>query len=386
MKRALSLGIASLVLSIGAARADEAPPPPYATNLAQLDERLSADCAAGRFAGVVAPRKAGKVIYQHACGLADVTSQKPNTLSTRYKIFSVSKSFTETLVMMLADRHLIGLDEPARRYVPELPAEWSGLTIRQLLDHTSGIPDLTEKLLQAYQANPSAGYDGAMHTVLSGASAEDKAISGVPGSKFLYNNFGYEILARVIENVSHAPYEQVITKEIFNPAHMDTAEIARPAIKDGKLTGSQPSLNLAQGYNGNPGALESANSFQFVQIGAGAIYASAQDMFNFDSALSSGTLVSKNIVADCRAHAFVLFPEPNGVSYGCGWMNREIGEEPYFQHDGGTNGFNTDFARDPREGVAVVVMSNLGFTYPIASSIRHALMAILLTPQSRLHG
>ena len=375
MKRALNLCILSLLFSMGTVSADNAPPHDP-TTLAQLKVKLTADCEAGRFSGVVIARKAGEVIFQHVCGLADVASRKPITLGTRFKIFSVSKSFTGTLVMLLADRHLISLDEAARKNVPDMPEEWGAITIRQLLNHTSGIPDLTEKLLKAYQANASGLYDGAMHSVLTGASAEDKKITGVPGSAFVYNNFGYELLARVIENVSHKSYEQVITDEIFKPAHMDTAEISKPSISDGKLMGPQPSPGLAQGYNGKPGSLEPANSFQFVQMGAGAIYASARDMLNFDSTLSGGKLVSANIVTDCISNAFVV--RPNLVSYGCGWMDRKIGDELYFQHDGGNNGFAADFARDPDKRITVVVMSNLGFVDP--GDYRYPLMSILLNP------
>jgi CubicO group peptidase (beta-lactamase class C family) len=264
-----------------------------------------------------------------------------------------------------------------------MPEEWSGITIRQLLNHTSGIPDLTEKLLDAYEGNPSGGYDDAMHSVLAGISTEEKQFGGNPGTKFVYNNFGYELLALLIENVSHASYEQVITQKIFEPAQMDTAEIAKPSVLDGKLVGSQLSPGLAQGYNGKPGMLNPANSFQFVQMGAGAVYASAQDMLNFDSALFDGKLVSKEMVEECSAHAIMVLPNPNPVSYGCGWMNRKVGGEPYFQHDGGTNGFVADFARDPRENVAVVIMSNFGFAD--TRSIRNALMALILKPSSQIY-
>src|SRR6202012_2136805 len=114
--------------------------------------------------------------------------------------------------------------------------------------------------------------------------------------------------------------EQAVAEDIFEPAHMDTAEIAKPQVENGKIVGSLPSAGLAQGYNGKPDDLQPANSFQFVQMGAGAIYASAQDMLNFDSALSSGKLVSEAVMKDCVTNAFVVFPEPNSVSYGCGWM------------------------------------------------------------------
>ena len=373
MKLALSLCTSLSLVSAAIAWADTAPPPDP-TTLPQLEEKLAADCAAGRFAGLVIARQERRIVFRHVCGLANIATKAPFTDETRVKIFSVSKSFTGTLIMALVDRGGIALDEQARRYIPEMPAEWQQITIRQLLNHTSGIPDLTEKLLAAYQAHPASGWDGAVHDVLTHLDAQDKAIKGQPGAAFVYNNFGYELLARAIETVTHHSYEDEIAKIIFAPADMKTAEVARPKIVSGKIVGSQLTAGLAQGYNGKPGALQPAESFQFVQMGAGAIYANAQDLFNFDSALSSGKIVSAKVLDDCVRYAFVI--RPNAVSYGCGWMVRQLGNEAYFQHDGGNNGFAADFARDPKKGIAVVVMSNLGFVDP--SEYRYPLMKILL--------
>lgn len=180
--------------------------------------------------------------------------------------------------------------------------------------------------------------------------------------------------------MTHHSYEDEITKIIFAPADMKTAEIAKPRIENGKIVGSKPSVGLAQGYIGKPGALEPANSFQFVQMAAGAIYASAQDMFKYNSALSSGNIVSAKVLDDCVHNAFVV--RPNAVAYGCGGMVRQLGNETYFQHDGGNNGFAADFARDPNKGVTVVVMSNLGFLDP--GEYRYPLMKILLRSSTHL--
>jgi D-alanyl-D-alanine carboxypeptidase len=379
MKLPLNLCTASSLVFSAIACADTAPPPDP-TTLSQLEEKLEADCSAGRFSGVVMARQDGRIVFKHICGLADAATKAPFTEETRVKIFSVSKTFTGTLIMSLADRGGIVLDGPARRYIPEMPAEWQQITIRQLLNHTSGVPDLTDKLLAAYQAHPQTGWDGALREVLAHLTAQDKAINGTPGAAWVYNNFGYELLARAIENVTHHSYEDEITKIIFAPAGMKTAEVAKPKIENGKIVGSKPSVGLAQGYIGKPGALEPANSFQFVQMGAGAIYANAQDMFNYDSALSSGKIVSAKVLDDCVQNAFVTLP--NKASYGCGWVVRQLGSETYFQHDGGNNGFVTDFARDPRKGVTVVVMSNLGFVDP--GDYRYPLMKILLGSSSHL--
>ena len=373
MKLALSLCASLSLVSVAIASADITPPP-EPTTLSQLEAKLEADCAAGRFAGVVIARQERRIVFRHVCGLANIATKTPFTDETRVKIFSVSKTFTGTVIMALVDRGGIALDGPARLYIPEMPAEWQQITIRQLLNHTSGIPDLTEKLLAAYQAHPAGGWDGAMHDVLTHLDAQDKAIKGVPGAAFVYNNFGFELLARAIETVTHHSYEDEITKTIFAPADMKTAEVAKPKIESGKIVGSQLSAGLAQGYNGKPGALQPAESFQFVQMGAGAIYANAQDMFNYDSALSNGKIVSAKVLDDCVRHAFVI--RPDAVSYGCGWMVRLLGNQIYYQHDGGNNGFAADFARDPNKGIAVVVMSNLGFVDP--SEYRYPLMKILL--------
>jgi CubicO group peptidase (beta-lactamase class C family) len=114
MKLTLSLGIGSFLIAAIAAHAG-GDPVHEPTTLPQL---------AGRFWGVIEARREKQIVFRHVCDFANFADGAPITEASKFKIFSVSKSFTGTLIMTLVERGLIALDAPARQYVPEMPVEW----------------------------------------------------------------------------------------------------------------------------------------------------------------------------------------------------------------------------------------------------------------------
>ena len=138
-----------LLIAVPTIAATSAPPAGY--DVAAIRRELDRQCEAGEFAGVVVVRVRGRNILEHGCGEADVLNHVPNGLGTRFKIYSTSKFITALTVLRLVARKRIDLDAPITRYVPEAPDTWSGVTVRRLLDHTSGLKDLPEPLVAAYR-------------------------------------------------------------------------------------------------------------------------------------------------------------------------------------------------------------------------------------------
>lgn len=342
-------------------------------SIEDVAQRLESECRTGKFWGVVIARKDGKTVLERVCGYSDVSAKTVMTERTRFKLFSISKSFTGTAIMALVDHGLMKIDDPLRQYLPEIPPSWNKVTIKELLQHTSGIPDLTNQLDEAFLANPAGGHPVALRYVLSHLTDAQQALPKEPGQVWKYNNFGYELLAAAAAFATKKPFDEVLQKFVFTPGGMKTAEIARPLIVDGKLKGSVKSPGLAIGYNGEPGKLVPAESRSFVQLGAGAVYASAEDLFSFDEAMRDGRIISKSI-QDLNVAA--AFPVNDRVRYGFGWMIRTANGRQYLQHSGGNNGYESEFARATDGQTTVVVLSNLGFAE--VSKIRADLMAALL--------
>jgi len=247
------------------------------------------------------------------------------------------------------------------------------VTVRHLLNHLSGIPDLTNDLLDPYLKIGLTSHDAAMKHVLTSKAAQVPPKT-YPGLNWAYNNFGYELLATLIERVSGESSARFIERNIFKPARMTSASVELPLVQKGGVKRARPSPGLAQGYNGEPGKLKPANSYSFVQQGAGALHMAYGDLLAFNKALTSGKILSPRTQALSRSEAF---PIRAGTGYGLGWLTRHVSGKPYLQHSGGTNGFATDFARTPDGRTAVIIMSNLGFAN--AEDYRKSLMEALLS-------
>lgn len=343
---------------------------------AEIKAALTADCASGRFSGIVEAREKGRTVFQHVCGFADRERKVAMTADRSFKILSISKSITGTAVMILAEEGKIGFDAPIGQYVDNIPPAWSAVTVRQLLTHVSGIPDLTVPLLDSYLEKSARSHAEALAITLKGAPEADLAPSSKPGEKWAYNNFGYELLAEAVAKASGTLFDRFVQERIFLPAGMKTALVEMARVADGKIVPALPEPALALGYNGEPGTFEPVLSYNFVQTGAGSVHASAADLFALNDALASGKIVSRAMQDRSTAEAYRINERGD---YGFGWLTRRIGDRIYLQHSGGTNGYLNEYARTPDGDAAVAVLSNIGGTYPV-NEIRAKLMEKLLTP------
>lgn len=249
---------------------------------------IRAQCTKGEFSGTVIVLRRGRELLHVSCQPQEAP---PIAAATKFKFFSMSKMFTGLAVARLVEQGRIDPEAPIGRYLPELPADWSGIKVSDLLHHVSGVRDLTQQIIDQFQAGART-HHAAMEQVLRKAATDKSPLQFVTGSKFAYNNFGYELLAQIASNVAQKPFDQVLRELVLVPAGMRSATIAMPLFTDGKLDGSQPVDGLVQGFNGKPGALQPANSFSFVQLGAGAVIGNASDMIAFDHALATHRIVS----------------------------------------------------------------------------------------------
>ena len=367
------LGLAgSLTWAVLAGPAGAAQSPP---SLESFAARLAADCAAGRFSGVVVAARRGEVVFQHVCGRADFETGAPMTPEAAFKIFSVSKPITGVLVTALAERGVIGLDEPVRKYVPAAPAAWEAVTVRHLLNQTAGVPELTNDLLAAYQAG-ARSHPEAMNRVLKALTPEKATLAAPPGTAWRYSNFGYELLAQAASAAAKRPWHELLESWVFRPCGMTTAAVELPAGPPGGPLAGTRAPGLVQGYVGAPGALKRAVSYSFVQQGAGAVHATTRDLLAFDACLKRAPLLSpQSQLRNERESVRVSDTARSGF----GWLIRTAGARTYWQHDGGNNGYTSDFARTREGDATVVILTNLGFVH--VPELRRDLMSALLAEE-----
>lgn len=348
-RRLMRLCLAAMALLTTAAA--EAP---VRYNLTAIDQELERQCAEGLFAGVVVIRVRGKDIYDRSCGMADIVNGIANSRQTRFKIYSTSKFVTALAVMRLVEQGKLSLDHPVSTYVKDVPAEWSNVTIRQLLNHSSGIPDLTERLGERFTRD----HPRAMRQLLAEMSVEDRAVKSPPGTTFAYNNFGFELLADAASAATGMAFADLVAQQIFAPAAMTQASIENPYI----LMGHPQPVNepgLAFGYNGAPGSLEQAVNYAFIQLGAGAVRATVNDFIALDAALSAGKIVSRRSLEE-----MIRIPADrpeSGVKFGLGVFVGEVLGVKMHGHTGGTNGYISDFERYTDDDAMLIALTNRGF-------------------------
>jgi len=286
----------------------------------------------------------GEVIYQQAVGLANLEAGTAATTTTNYRLASVSKQFTATAVMLLAQRRQLAYTDPLPAFFAGFPAYGRAITIHHLLSHTSGLPDY-EDLIPPTTQIPLKDQD-----VLALLQQQSRGYFS-PGSAFRYSNSGYALLALIVERISGQRFGGFLAQNIFQPLGMAGTVAYEP--------GTSQVVRRAFGYHPvAEGFVRRDQSLTSSVLGDGGIYASVEDLFRWHQALDCDELLSK----DSRTAAWtpqVWLPGENGrLAYGYGWFIERYGDQECHWHFGSTTGFRTAVERFPTERLTVIVLLN----------------------------
>lgn len=315
-----------------------------------FDQDVKAQCASGEFGGLIVVAVAGRPAYSHACG----DDFAPDA---RFKIFSTSKLLTALAVMKLVEEGRMALDAPVADYLPDLPTGWSGVTVRHLLNHTSGLGDHTNELMDHFGPDHAT----AMRALLKQPDVIETTPAQTPGDHWRYNNFGYELLADAAAHVVGESFDSVLVHRVLEPAGMKDAVVELGGRGPDGLA-SVPDPRLAPGWNReDDGKREEALSYSFVQLGAGAIHASMADMIALDRAIAEGRVVERETWAMMIGERVATSAANPGAFYGLGVMVAARQGLPSHGHTGGINGYISTFRRFPEQDAVVIALSNTGW-------------------------
>lgn len=154
-------------------------------------------------------------------GLADRDAKRATTADTSYRLGSASKQFTAALVMRLVERSRVSLDDAVESHLPQIPRKWSGVIVRQLLNHTSGVPDFTDTGSRHW--SKTLPPDGLL------ALVGDDSLQFKPGTKYDYSNSNYVMLAMLAEKYYARPLAQILDEEIAKPLGLTTTQFCEDA-------------------------------------------------------------------------------------------------------------------------------------------------------------
>jgi CubicO group peptidase (beta-lactamase class C family) len=309
----------------------------------KVDEFVAAEMKAQQIPGVsLAVVKDGKPVLVEGYGLANVEHQVAVKPETIFQSGSVGKQFTAMAVMMLVEKGKIGLDDPITKYFPDGPEAWKKIKVRNLLSHTSGIPDYeTAHLIDLHKEYSEAD-------LLK--FAETLKLDFPPGEKWKYSNTGYVLLGIIIHKASGQFYGDFLHERVFVPLGMTTARI----ISDRDIV-----PNRAQGYELVKGELKNQDwvAASLNTTADGSLYLTSLDMIKWDAALRERKLLKPASYDQMWTSMMLNNGKPAG--YGFGWFVSKKDGKLFVDHTGSWQGFKSFIGRWEGDGVTVIVFANL---------------------------
>ncbi|WP_276484330.1 beta-lactamase family protein [Paraflavitalea pollutisoli] len=297
------------------------------------------------FDGAVLVAEHGKIVYQGAFGLANREWNIPNSTQTKFMIGSVSKPLTAALTLIQVQKGLLELDKTVADYLPYFAGKPAGVvTIRQLLSHTSGIPNYD--IVKDFFPRISRQYFEREDYLKIYA---DLALAFTPGTKYNYSSWGYFTLGHILEKVSGRSYAQLIQEDLYDQLGMKNS---------GSYFHTQIVPNRATGYDYIPGGYTSADfRDQSNTMGTGDIYSTVEDLFKFHLALSNHQLINDSLTR------LMFTPGMKPADYGFGWFNKQFKYTATDSvaanfHLGMTDGFISFLLRIPSTNSMVVILCN----------------------------
>ena len=327
--------------------------PDAKTKMSEIDKLMQYSYENGIFNGDILVTEHGQAIYKNALGYADKNSDRKLNTSTVFYLASVSKQFTTMAIMILKEQNKLSYDDQLSKYFPEFPAYADSVTIKQLMTHTSGIPD-------HYQLG---GYKkGLSNDDVKEILLQQEHLNFRPGDQFRYSNGGYVLLSLIVEKASGEPFPEFMKTNIFEPLGMNHTLV---------YDQSTPEIsNRAVGYN-QEGDLD---DYEIFTTGAGGMYSTLDDLHLWDQALYTEKLVS----AATLEEAFTSATLTNGDSthYGYGWGVSDDKGQKVVQHSGSLSGYRTFLRRNIYNNSGYIILTNYGSAFNDLA-IREALNNIL---------
>jgi D-alanyl-D-alanine carboxypeptidase len=305
----------------------------------KLDRYFSVLDSAGKFMGSVAIMQDGKIFYQRALGFSDVASGKMASTETRYRVGSITKTFTAVLVMRTVEKGRISLDQTIDKWYPSI-RNAERITIRHLLSHRSGIHNFTDQ----------PGYQNWQTRAMTEQQLTDTIISMPvdfePGSKMSYSNSGYLLLTYILQKIWNKSYGTLLNQHILKPVGMkDTRYGGKIAIEN----------NDSRSYRFMGNWINSPETDASIPAGAGAIVSTTADIVKFADRLFSGKLISDASLSQMKELK---------DNYGLALMRFPFFDKSGYGHTGGIDAFMSVYAYFPDTKTAYALCSN-GATLPI---------------------
>jgi len=287
------------------------------------------------FSGGVLVKVGSSIVLREAYGFAERELSIRLTPDSIFRIGSLTKPFTATGILLLAERNQLSLNDSVCSFIDGCPKTWQSISIRNLLNHTSGIPDLFGHL----DAVPVEDTVAEVTKLLR--SLDSPELQSDPGEEYSYSNFNYVLLGCAIERYSDQRWEDFLISEMFGPLEMDNTLYDDVwALVSGR----------ARGYTVSDNRVANIEYDDHAAYAAGGLRSTLDDLGNWHSAYIEDRIVSAKIRK--------LATSPGLGDYGLGWQALKMFGRSMYNHTGGIDGFASHLAYYPGEELLVIVLSN----------------------------
>ncbi len=319
----------------------------YITQMTQRDE----------FNGNVLVAEKGEVIFQKSIGHRSTNVDDILDLGTQFRLASASKPFTAMAIMLLKEAGRLDYEDPIQKYIPEWPYE--GITIRNLLNHTSGIPNHNYLFIRYWKPwlspyDPERITEGNKQMIQLFIDYKPE-VDFLPGEQYSYSDAGYMLLSIIVERISKIPFHQYMREKVFLPAGMDNTYIFNPLHEDpltNRAYGIMPALN---------GIGQKDIDFFYLHplTGANGVYSTVEDLYNWDRILYTEQLVSSTTLEEAFTPA--ILNNGDSTSYGFGWSIRKTTSGgKIVAHSGYSAGFGIELIRELDKENTIIILTNYG--------------------------
>jgi CubicO group peptidase (beta-lactamase class C family) len=303
----------------------------------------------------------GQVVFQSGYGVTDLRTLHKIDAHTNFRLASFTKQFTAACIMLLARDGKLHYDDHVTDFFPEFPAYGKSITVRNLLNHTSGLEDYEDLLMKQYPGMPLEKIPQIHDAGVLQLLEQQTAAKFPAGTQWEYSNSGYAMLAMIVEKVSGKPFGEFLQERIFTPLKMKNTV----AYEKGK----NEVPHRAYGHTKNDdtkknGAwIETDQSPTSAVLGDGGIYSSIDDLSRWDRALREHTLLSQAEMQPALTPVQptggpAKFPDGSTLSYGFGWFLDPYRGHKRMSHNGETIGFLTTIQRFPEDQLTIIVLAN----------------------------
>lgn len=288
----------------------------------------------------------GEISYLQSYGMANLEQAAPVTANTDFRLASITKQFTATAILLLQQQDKLQLDWTLDKIFTDFPAYGQKITIRHLLQHTSGLWDYEDFV---EDIDPDTTTQIRDKEVLAITKQQPKTYFE-PGAQFRYSNTGYALLALIVEKYSKQAFAEFLQDQIFAPLGMNHT------LAHIKNINTVP--NRAFGYDIEQGLwIRKDQSSTSAVLGDGGIYSNVQDLYLWDQALYTGKILPKEILAASFTPG--QLNDGSQTRYGYGWHLKKTadGQQVIF-HTGSSTSFRNIFYRIPQSSISVIILTN----------------------------